>query len=97
MVGCVVGCIGGVLFEFNNEIYCLEKNEGNNYLYGGKEGFSYKIWNVKIIEIIDYVGVEFIYVSKDGEEGYFGNFEVKVMYILMNKNEFYIFYEGIID
>ncbi|MDC7763704.1 galactose mutarotase [Priestia aryabhattai] len=97
VVGRVAGRIGGAEFQLNDETYRLEKNEGNNHLHGGSEGFSHKIWHAKTIDASDHVGVEFTYVSKDGEEGYPGNLEVKVTYTLTNKNEFHISYEGTTD
>src|SRR5690606_37905305 len=45
----------------------------------------------------DEVSVEFTYVSKDGEEGYPGNLEMKVTYTLNNENEFTIQYDGVSD
>jgi aldose 1-epimerase len=54
------------------------------HLHGGKKGFDKVLWSGKATESN---GVEFSYVSKDGEEGYPGNLSVKVTYTLTDENE----------
>jgi aldose 1-epimerase len=54
------------------------------HLHGGVKGFDKVLWSGK--PTADN-GVEFSYVSKDGEEGYPGNLSVKVTYTLNNDNE----------
>lgn len=56
--------------------YQLAINNGPNALHGGPTGFQNRIWNAR--EIAD--GVEFTYVSADGEENYPGRMEVKATY-----------------
>ena len=53
-------------------------------LHGGLKGFDKVIWSGKVIE---GKGVEFSYVSKDGEEGYPGNLTVHVTYALGDNDE----------
>ena len=53
-------------------------------LHGGLKGFDKVLWSGKPT---DANGVEFTYVSKDGEEGYPGNLTVKVTYTLTEANE----------
>jgi aldose 1-epimerase len=54
------------------------------HLHGGKAGFDKVLWSGKPSGAN---GVEFTYVSKDGEEGYPGNLTVKVTYSLNDDNE----------
>lgn len=56
--------------------YQLAINNGPNALHGGPTGFQNRIWNARPLED----GVEFSYLSKDGEENYPGNLEVKAIY-----------------
>lgn len=56
--------------------YQLAINNGPNALHGGPTGFQNRIWNARQLED----GVEFTYLSKDGEENYPGNLEVKAIY-----------------
>ena len=62
------------------------------HLHGGFKGFDRIIWNAKPFENKDQVGVELSHLSIDGEEGYPGNLDVKVNYLLSNDNEFIIEY-----
>ncbi len=52
-------------------------------LHGGIKGFDKVVWDSKITAD----GVEFTYVSEDGEEGYPGNLTVNVTYSLNDDNE----------
>lgn len=56
--------------------YQLAINNGPNALHGGPTGFQNRIWDSKEIEN----GVEFTYVSADGEENYPGRLEAKATY-----------------
>lgn len=58
----------------------LSQNDGNNHIHGGFSGLNKKIWDFKQIEN----GIEFSYLSPDGEEGYPGNLQIKVTYTLDN-------------
>ena len=53
-------------------------------LHGGLKGFDKVVWTGKVIK---GKGVEFSYVSKDGEEGYPGNLTVNVTYALSDNDE----------
>ncbi|AQU76801.1 aldose epimerase family protein [Priestia megaterium] len=97
VVGRVAGRIKGGSFQLDNQTYDLNKNEGKNHLHGGLDGFDHKLWEATPIEKEDCSGVEFTYLSKDGEEGYPGNLLVKVTYTLNNNDEFTISYEGSTD
>jgi aldose 1-epimerase len=54
------------------------------HLHGGLKGFDKVLWKGRPT---DTNGVEFTYLSKDGEEGYPGNLTVKVTYTLNDDNE----------
>lgn len=55
-----------------------------NSIHGGIKGFNNVLWKGSII---NDQAVEFHYISKDGEEGYPGNLDVKVIYTLTDDNE----------
>ena len=72
-------CAGKVPGRFANRIakghftldeveYTLPVNNGPNHLHGGPEGFQNKVWESREHE----GGVEFMYYSEDGEQGYPG-------------------------
>lgn len=64
VAGRVANRITGGCFELGGTCYELYKNDGNNHLHGGKEGFSRKIWDCMA------KGQELClkYISCDGEE-----------------------------
>lgn len=94
VIGRVGNRIGGAKFSLNGKEYNLYKNDGNNHLHGGQEGFDRKIWNA---EIIDGEKVKFSRLSLDGEENYPGNLNVSVIYSLDNDNTLKLEYEATCD
>lgn len=87
IIGRVAGRIKDAEFQLDGVSYQLAKNDGENHLHGGEEAFHKKIWDGRMIHEENQVGVEFTYLSKDGEEGYPGNVSVSVTYLLNNDNE----------
>ncbi len=79
LVGRVANRIGKGSFQLNDKEYHLAINNGPNHLHGGIKGFSYQTFDYKIV---DDSTIEFHYLSKDGEEGYPGNLDLKVIYQL---------------
>jgi aldose 1-epimerase len=65
-------------FQLDGRTYTTPKNNGENTLHGGIRGFDKVVWGAK--QVPD--GVEFTYVSKDGEEGFPGTVATKVRYTL---------------
>ena len=76
-------------FIINDKEYYLEKNNGPNHLHGGNKGFNDVIWQA---EQINEQILEFKYFSKNMEEGYPGNLDIKVIYNLNDYNELKIEY-----
>lgn len=92
IVGRTAGRISNARFEIDGEEYILEKNSDKHNLHGGNKGFDKVIWDVEEIIEKDYIGMKMNYISKDGEEGFPGNLDVKVIYFLNNDNELRIQY-----
>lgn len=76
IVGRYANRIAHAKFSLDGKEYTLTKNNGDNTLHGGPNGFHNHIWDAKIIAD----GVELKYLSKDGEEGYPGNLSATVRY-----------------
>ncbi|MDR0530374.1 MAG: galactose mutarotase [Bacteroidales bacterium OttesenSCG-928-I14] len=81
-------------FILNDKKYNLAVNNGINNLHGGIKGFHAVVWDAYQQ---DTQTLELTYLSKDGEEGFPGNLEVKVIYKLINTNTVEITYEAITD
>ncbi|MGF1925876.1 MAG: aldose epimerase family protein [Bacteroidia bacterium] len=85
--------IGKGKFDLDGNVYQLQLNDGGNTLHGGKDGFFSKVWDAKQ----DGQKLELNYMSKDGEAGYPGNLNVKVIYTLTDDNSLQIDYSATTD
>ncbi|HMI05746.1 MAG TPA: aldose epimerase family protein [Pedobacter sp.] len=81
-------------FSLDGKQYTLATNNGQNTLHGGKKGFQYVVWDAAQPDPQTLV---LTYLSKDGEEGYPGNLNVKVTYSLTDDNELKMDYEATTD
>lgn len=79
--------------EVNGKIYKLNTNCGPNSLHGGPEGFQNQNWESEIQDI----KIVFTYKSKDGEEFFPGNVDVKVTYEWTENNTLTIDYYATSD
>jgi aldose 1-epimerase len=84
-------------FALNGATYTLPKNDGENELHGGTKGFNKRVWTVKDVSGPAGEALELTYHSRDAEEGYPGNMNVKVVYTLTAKNELKIDYVATTD
>jgi aldose 1-epimerase len=89
--------IGKARFSLDGTEYKLAANNGENSLHGGPGGFHNVMWDIKELPSAAGSSLELRYLSKDGEEGYPGNLDVKVLYTLTDANEFRIDYEATTD
>ena len=91
-LGASVGRFGNRIkdgkFTLDGKTYQLATNNDPGgipcHLHGGVKGFDKVLWTGKPA---GDNAVEFTYLSKDGEEGYPGNLNVKVTYTLTDENE----------
>ena len=82
-------------FSIDGRQYTLATNNDDlNHLHGGVIGYNDVIWNYTKIGDSTVV---FSYLSKDGEEGYPGNLDVKVTYTLTSENSIEMSYEAVTD
>ena len=96
--GAVIGRSGNRIdkgrFEINGKSYQLDINDNENNLHSGLNGFDSRIWEA---EIVDANSVAFTMKDADMQQGYPGNFEVKVTYTLTEENTLILHYEGCCD
>ncbi len=99
--GALVGRYGNRIakggFSLDGRAYTLAKNNGENHLHGGIQGFDKQVWKTERIEGEGFTGLVLKYRSEDGEEGYPGNLDVAVAYKLTNANEWIIEYKAVVD
>ena len=89
--------IGGAAFELNGVKYELDKNDGNNNLHGGFNGYHKRLWNAKTYDEQRGQAIEFTYESADGDQGFPGNLKISVKYILTDDNSIIIEYNAVPD
>lgn len=92
--GCLAGRYANRIksgkFEIDGESFQLNlNNNGINHLHGGRFGFDTKVWSSRIVETDSEKGVEFVYLSPDGDELYPGTLEATFSVMFSNiANEF---------
>ncbi len=99
--GALIGRYGNRIangeFALEGSNYRLEANDGDNHLHGGFEGFDKKNWNMTPFVTEHSAGVLLTMISPDGDQGYPGELDVRVGYILTNDNEFDVRFSATTD
>ena len=99
--GCAVGRVANRVaagrFSIGEASYQLATNNDPNHLHGGDVGFGQRMWQAEEMATSSGPAVEFSLRSEDGDEGYPGNLDVRVRYILTHDNELRIDYRATTD
>lgn len=99
--GAVVGRYGNRIakghFTLDGKEYKLAINNDANHLHGGLKGFDKVVWTPKSLTTSNGPALELTYRSVDGEEGYPGNLDVKITYLLNNDNTLAVNYQATTD
>ena len=100
--GCTIGRVANRIangeFMLDGQMYTLDINDGPNHLHGGKNGFDKQVWEVTGgATTPEGTSLTMRYTSPDGEEGYPGNLDVKVVYSLTNKDEMVVDFSATTD
>jgi aldose 1-epimerase len=99
--GCTVGRTSSVIknakFNIGGKEYKITPNMAPHNLHGGAVGFDKKVWSAESIEGGDEVGVGMTLKSPHLDEGYPGNLDIAVRFLLTNDNELRIDYEAETD
>jgi aldose 1-epimerase len=97
LIGRYANRIANGKFTLAGKTYTLPRNNGENTLHGGIQGFNQALWRAAEIESSSGPALQLEYLSKDGEEGFPGNLSVKVIYALTDENELKIEYSATTD
>jgi aldose 1-epimerase len=99
--GALIGRYGNRIakgqFTLDGQAFKLATNNGPNHLHGGVKGFDKVLWNAMPADAAEGVSLTLTRRSGDGEEGYPGNLQVSVRYMLTDKNELAIEYRATTD
>ena len=96
--GALIGRYGNRInqghFSLNGEEYQLPKNNYGHCLHGGEKGFHHAVWDV---ENVTDSTLHLSLFSPDGDAGFPGNVNVKVVYTLTSDNAINIAYTATTD
>jgi aldose 1-epimerase len=99
--GALVGRYGNRIargqFTLEGKTFTLPVNNGPNHLHGGVKGFDKVLWNAMPADSGEGVSLTFTRQSLDGEQGYPGNLQVSVRYLLTDTNDLAIDYRATTD
>jgi aldose 1-epimerase len=97
-LGAAIGRYGNRIakgqFKIDSVQYQLSTFNNGQSLHGGDKGYDLVVWNV---DSVTPNMICFSYLSKDGEEGYPGNLDIKMCYTLTDDNELKITYSAVTD
>ena len=100
-LGALIGRYGNRIangaFSLDGVDYQLANNNDPNHLHGGLKGFNRARWSSEAISGDGFTGLALGYRSVDGEEGYPGNLDIRVVYKLTDANEWVIEYNATTD
>jgi aldose 1-epimerase len=100
-IGCVAGRFANRIangkFSLEGKEYVLAQNLPPHHLHGGVIGFSHAVWAAEEINTEDGVGIRFTHLSPDGDEGYPGNLQVEVTYLLLDDDTLSFAYHAVTD
>ena len=97
LIGRVGNRIGGAAFDLEGHHYVLGKNNGENNLHGGPEGFSQRMWKAESIEGRDGDTLRLTLTSPDGDQGFPGKLDVTVDYTWNDDCELGVHYMAVTD
>jgi aldose 1-epimerase len=86
IIGRCCNRIANATFVLEGVTYPLAANNGPNSLHGGRKGFDKMVWKTSTSGSSASPALEMTHLSKDGEEGYPGNLQVRAVYSMTADN-----------
>jgi aldose 1-epimerase len=79
-------------FSLQGKSYQVDVNQGGNCLHGGSNGFNRRVWQAEILHSAYSPALALALCSEDGDQGFPGKLETKVVYTLGEDNTLRIEY-----
>ncbi|HLZ04466.1 MAG TPA: aldose epimerase family protein [Bradyrhizobium sp.] len=96
-IGRYANRIAGAQFTLDGATIKLDANNGPNMLHGGHEGFDRKLWRVVEVTEAPEPAVVLDYTSADGEGGFPGKLEARVIYCVTGPMQLAVTFEATTD
>lgn len=87
VVGRCANRISNACFRLGDRTHCLTANDPPNSLHGGAHGWGEKVWDAERVNHGGSPAIRLTYSSADGEEGYPGNVDAVVVYVLSDGSD----------
>lgn len=102
------GSFGAIIGRYSNKIenakfsldekdYFLESNCGRHCLHGGTPRWENILWNAKVVKKRDSCGICFSKRFSDGFQGFPGNLDVEIEYLISSDNSLAMNYRAFCD
>lgn len=96
-IGRYANRIAGGGFMLDGQRHTLSTNEGANTLHGGPGGFHHVLWRIDAARGGDAPCVQLSYRSPDGDQGFPGELDVRIIYALDADNTLRVTFEATTD
>jgi len=96
-VGRYANRIAGAAFTLDGVRHTLTRNDGDNTLHGGVEGFGQRLWTITKVSAGPSASVTLTLHSPDGDQGFPGNLDASVTYTLAENDTLTLTYSAVTD
>jgi aldose 1-epimerase len=96
-IGRYANRIAGASFQLDGTKVTLDANDGANMLHGGLSGFDRKLWRIDDVGTQREPSVALSCTSADGEGGFPGRLDVRVIYCVSGPTELSVTFEATTD
>lgn len=97
LIGRYANRIANSRFTLDGRVVELPPNDGPHHLHGGPQGYDKVLWTAEPFTSAERQGLALSYQSPNGEQGYPGKLDVRVVYELSDDNELLISYGAASD
>jgi aldose 1-epimerase len=97
VVGRYANRIAGNQIQIDDKLYSISVNKDGYHLHGGFSGFNKKRFGSQLLSTANAEGIIFTYQSPHLDEGFPGNLDVEITYMLDDEDNWTVEYKAISD